>query len=210
MTRTFSPKLRRRASFCRSRSALPISLGIQYSVLMFGVVARGQPGCRCQKHPWTKITQPARRFAKSGVPGSFVTCFRYRRPSRRRTAPTRISGAVSRPRILAMFSDRVIGGRGCRPFDRLLRLRSIQPYVDFAGYVRGHRTFRTDRRAVSGMAQLSESTIKAGALFAGIGGFCVGFHRAGIKTAWAVDNDFFCNETYKENIKLVRLITEVH
>jgi DNA (cytosine-5)-methyltransferase 1 len=50
--------------------------------------------------------------------------------------------------------------------------------------------------------------MKAGALFAGIGGFCVGFHRADIKTAWAIDNDFFVNETYRLNIRDVRLITE--
>ena len=45
-------------------------------------------------------------------------------------------------------------------------------------------------------------------MFAGIGGFCVGFDRAGIKTAWAIDNDFFCNETYGHNILGVRLIPE--
>lgn len=50
--------------------------------------------------------------------------------------------------------------------------------------------------------------MKAGALFAGIGGFCVGFHDAGIGTAWAVDNDSFCNETYQKNINSVRLIPE--
>ncbi len=50
--------------------------------------------------------------------------------------------------------------------------------------------------------------MKAGALFAGIGGFCVGFHNAGVETAWAIENDFFCNETYRENIKDVRLISE--
>lgn len=48
--------------------------------------------------------------------------------------------------------------------------------------------------------------MKAGALFAGIGGFCVGFHNAGISTTWAIDNNFFCNETYRTNIKDVRLI----
>jgi DNA (cytosine-5)-methyltransferase 1 len=50
--------------------------------------------------------------------------------------------------------------------------------------------------------------MKAGALFAGIGGFCLGFHRAGIETAWAIDNDFFVNETYRENIKHVCLISD--
>ena len=50
--------------------------------------------------------------------------------------------------------------------------------------------------------------MKAGALFAGIGGFCAGFHDAGIGTAWAIDNDSFCNETYQKNINDVRLIPE--
>jgi DNA (cytosine-5)-methyltransferase 1 len=50
--------------------------------------------------------------------------------------------------------------------------------------------------------------MKACALFAGIGGFCTGFHRAGIETAWAIDNDHFCNETYKNNIKGVRLVSD--
>jgi DNA (cytosine-5)-methyltransferase 1 len=50
--------------------------------------------------------------------------------------------------------------------------------------------------------------MKAGALFAGIGGFCAGFHGAGIGTAWAIDNDSFCNETYQKNINDVRLIPE--
>jgi DNA (cytosine-5)-methyltransferase 1 len=50
--------------------------------------------------------------------------------------------------------------------------------------------------------------MKAGALFAGIGGFCAGFHRIGINTAWAIDNDFFCNETYIRNNPNVRLIPE--
>lgn len=50
--------------------------------------------------------------------------------------------------------------------------------------------------------------MKAGALFAGIGGFCVGFHDAGIETAWAIENDFFCNETYRDNLKEVRLVSQ--
>jgi DNA (cytosine-5)-methyltransferase 1 len=44
------------------------------------------------------------------------------------------------------------------------------------------------------------SNIKAGALFAGIGGFCLGFEKIGIKTSWAIENDISAVTTYKENI----------
>jgi DNA (cytosine-5)-methyltransferase 1 len=36
---------------------------------------------------------------------------------------------------------------------------------------------------------INEKTLRAGALFSGIGGFCLGFQQAGIKTAWAIEND---------------------
>jgi DNA (cytosine-5)-methyltransferase 1 len=42
--------------------------------------------------------------------------------------------------------------------------------------------------------------LKAGALFSGIGGFCLGFEKEGIKTTWAVENDISAVTTYKENI----------
>ncbi|MGI6616270.1 MAG: DNA cytosine methyltransferase [Dethiobacteria bacterium] len=49
--------------------------------------------------------------------------------------------------------------------------------------------------------------MKAGALFAGIGGFCLGFKQVGIKTIWAVENDPAAVETYTHNLKDVRIIT---
>jgi DNA (cytosine-5)-methyltransferase 1 len=48
--------------------------------------------------------------------------------------------------------------------------------------------------------------LKAGALFAGIGGFCLGFERAGIKTKWAVENDLASVSTYALNVKNVRVV----
>lgn len=51
------------------------------------------------------------------------------------------------------------------------------------------------------------SKLKAGALFAGIGGFCVGFRQAGIDTEWAVELDSAAVNTYEANIgrgKIVR------
>jgi len=48
--------------------------------------------------------------------------------------------------------------------------------------------------------------MKAGALFAGIGGFCLGFERAGISTAWAVEMDPFATKTYAHNLPSRRII----
>lgn len=51
-----------------------------------------------------------------------------------------------------------------------------------------------------------DNCYKAGALFSGIGGFCLGFERKGIKTSWAVEKDIFAGKTYSHNIKNVHLI----
>jgi DNA (cytosine-5)-methyltransferase 1 len=48
--------------------------------------------------------------------------------------------------------------------------------------------------------------MRCGALFAGIGGFCVGFEGAGLPTRWAVELDPFAAKTYRHNIKDTRLI----
>ena len=45
-----------------------------------------------------------------------------------------------------------------------------------------------------------EYELKAGALFSGIGGLCLGFQQQGIKTVWAVENDPAAVATYKKNI----------
>lgn len=47
----------------------------------------------------------------------------------------------------------------------------------------------------------------AAALFAGIGGFCLGFSRAGIPTSWAVENDQSAIATYKANTNGVEVVT---
>lgn len=54
--------------------------------------------------------------------------------------------------------------------------------------------------------QLNE--LKAGALFAGIGGFCLGFSQAGIKTVWAVENNPASVQTYQHNIDNVRIVMD--
>lgn len=48
--------------------------------------------------------------------------------------------------------------------------------------------------------------LKAGALFAGIGGFCYGFQKASIETVWAVENNPDAVTTYKHNHPNVRVI----
>jgi len=44
-----------------------------------------------------------------------------------------------------------------------------------------------------------EHDLKAGAMFAGIGGFCAGLKKAGVKTSWAIDIDEFARATYMQN-----------
>lgn len=53
---------------------------------------------------------------------------------------------------------------------------------------------------------MSDRPLKAGALFSGIGGFCLGFEQAGIKTAWAVENNPMAVMTYEYNIMGVRIV----
>ena len=48
--------------------------------------------------------------------------------------------------------------------------------------------------------------MKCGALFAGIGGFCLGFAKAGLPTAWAVELDEHAASTYRHNFPEVRLL----
>lgn len=55
---------------------------------------------------------------------------------------------------------------------------------------------------------MSEAVLKAGALFAGIGGFCLGFQQHGIKTVWAVENNPDAVTTYKRNFPDVRVIED--
>ncbi|TXI95811.1 MAG: DNA (cytosine-5-)-methyltransferase [Burkholderiaceae bacterium] len=48
--------------------------------------------------------------------------------------------------------------------------------------------------------------LTAGALFSGIGGFCLGFERAGIKTKWAIENSDTATAIYSQNVTGARLI----
>ena len=46
-----------------------------------------------------------------------------------------------------------------------------------------------------------------GALFAGIGGFCLGFESAQFKTSWAIEQDSYACNTYRKNLPNINLIT---
>jgi hypothetical protein len=48
--------------------------------------------------------------------------------------------------------------------------------------------------------------LRCGALFSGIGGFCLGFEEADFSTAWAVELNEHAVMTYRENLPHVRLL----
>lgn len=50
--------------------------------------------------------------------------------------------------------------------------------------------------------------LKAGALFSGIGGFCLGFEKLGIKTTWAIENDIAAVTTYNCNIDQAKVVCD--
>jgi len=57
------------------------------------------------------------------------------------------------------------------------------------------------------MTEIQRMKLTAGALFAGIGGFCLGFERHGIKTKWAIENSDTASAIYAKNIHGVRIVT---
>ncbi len=59
------------------------------------------------------------------------------------------------------------------------------------------------------MKQLNEKyNFTAGAMFAGIGGLCLGFKQAGIRTIWGIENDLATVKTYTHNIRGVDIISK--
>ena len=56
------------------------------------------------------------------------------------------------------------------------------------------------------MNKKTNGGLKAGALFSGIGGFCIGFENQGIKTTWAVENDSAAVSTYSTNLGGERVV----
>jgi hypothetical protein len=89
-----------------SRSTFAASLGSQYSLRLFGLEARRQPGCWCQKHPWTKIANRWRGNTTSGRPGRSRRCNRKRYPRACNSRRTISSGCVSDERMRDMSALR--------------------------------------------------------------------------------------------------------
>ena len=104
---TRQPPWSRSCRLRRSRSVFALNFACQNPWRVDGVVAYGQPACRCQKHPCTRQTARNWRNTRSGVPGSLGSCRRYRSPrawmARRRTS----SGRVFLLPIPAIMRERV-------------------------------------------------------------------------------------------------------
>lgn len=90
-----------------SRSIFLANLSAQNSGLVEGLVAFGQPGCRCQKHPCTKTTAPNFGNTRSGLPGRSFRWIRYRSPAACSALRSLSSGRVFRPRIPDIIRDLV-------------------------------------------------------------------------------------------------------
>lgn len=90
-----------------SRATLALNFRCQNSLRVPGLVAKRQPGCRCQKQPCTKITTLCLGRTRSGLPGIFRTWRRYRNPAACKARLTRSSGFVSLPPIADIIRDRV-------------------------------------------------------------------------------------------------------
>jgi len=58
----------------------------------------------------------------------------------------------------------------------------------------------------SDVAQSATERYTCGGLFAGIGGFCVGFENAGFETSWCVDLSEDAEATYRQNFPHVRYL----
>jgi hypothetical protein len=111
-----------------SRLRFSANLAAQKAARVFGDVLRGQPRCRCQKHPCTRMIFLSRGNTRSGVPGKSRVCSRKRYPRRCAVRRTIISGteflALTRPisadrtgsmksTPTAFFCSRRFGFRGC-------------------------------------------------------------------------------------------------
>ena len=99
------PRRVRSSIFRWSRATLAANFPCQNSVLVLGVVAWRQPGCRCQKQPWTKTATCRRAKTMSGVPGRPRPCNRYLRPRAHRAFLTISSGSVWRLRTCRIRSE---------------------------------------------------------------------------------------------------------
>ena len=89
-----------------SRATLRANFASQNSRCASGIVAREQFLCRCQKHPFTKITVLCLFRTMSGVPGNDLSHSRNRNPSACSSDRIFTSGFVSRLRTRDMLRER--------------------------------------------------------------------------------------------------------
>ena len=134
-----------RSRSCRlrwSRSVFASNLARQNSRRVVGVVAYGQPACRCQKQPCTRHTAPNRRNTRSGVPGSLRSCRRYRSPrawmARRRASSGRVFllpiPAIMRERVArSTMSAIVVPARPAEEHRRQQATREVPDVVQLDG-----------------------------------------------------------------------------
>ena len=131
ITATFQPRSSSSRCVRMSRATLASNFRVQNSTFDFGVVAFLQPGCRCQKHPCTKIAMRHRGNTMSGCPGRSFRCSRNLRPIACATFRTRISGPVSLLPTRDMSQDRrsgdnrsAIGLLGCHSLGQVHPFRN--------------------------------------------------------------------------------------
>ena len=109
MIATLHPSLSRVCCALTSRSTFFANFGSQKSSLLLGVYAYLQPGCLCQKQPWTNRHNRCLENTKSGFPGRSFLCRRYRSPISWHTDRTTNSGCVFLPLIIDMIFERCAG-----------------------------------------------------------------------------------------------------
>ena len=107
-TRQRQPERFKDSRCFESRWRLPLNFAFQNELLDFGRLDLRHFGCWCQKHPWMNITLRRDGKTRSGFPGRFERCNRYRYPSRCSNRRTIISGPVSLLRTARMLSLRLI------------------------------------------------------------------------------------------------------
>ena len=137
----------RRSRLRRSRSVFASNVARQNSGRVVGVVAYGQPACRCQKQPCTRHTARNRRNTRSGVPGSLRSCRRYRSPrawmARRRASSGRVFllpiPAIMRERVArSTMSAIVVPARPSEEDGRQQATREIPDVMQLDGTLRRH------------------------------------------------------------------------
>ena len=144
---TRQPAWSRSCRLRRSRSVFASNFARQNSGRVVGVVAYGQPACRCQKQPCIRHTARNRRNTRSGVPGSLRSCRRYRSPrawmARRRASSGRVFllpiPAIMRERVArSTMSAIVVPARPSEEDGRQQATREIPDVMQLDGTLRRH------------------------------------------------------------------------